>query len=126
MSLRARRTALAGLLCALAGGGASAELLRLPPGMGGVSDIGAIPCEVFSQMTVVAPQGTRLSLLTWAAGYYAGTSGKTLAEAVAAANTTGARWDFDSLTGHLVAHCAAHPGAVTREAVQDLGRKLGL
>ncbi len=124
---RAPRFALlAGLLLAIAGGSASAELLKLPRGMGGVSDIGAIPCKVFSEMIVVAPQGTRLSLLTWAAGYYSATSGKALFDVVSAANTAGATWDFERLTGQLVDYCAANPEAVTSEAVKDLGRRLGL
>lgn len=121
-----RATALAGLLLGLATAPASAELLKLPQGMGGVSDIGAIPCKVFGEMTVVAPKGTRLSLLTWAAGYYAGTTGKSLYDVVSAANHAGTEWDFERLTGHMADYCAANPTAPTSEAVKDLGRQLGL
>lgn len=124
---RVRAVCAAGLLLALASAGAAAELVRLPRGMGGVSDIGAIPCKVFSQMVVVAPQGTRLSLLTWAAGYYSATSGKALFDVVSAANAGGGPpWDFERLTGQFVAYCAANPEAITSEAVKDLGRQLGL
>jgi hypothetical protein len=118
-------TALGILALCLATTTTAADLIKLPAGMGGVSDIGAIPCSVFTQMIVVAPQGTRLSLLTWAAGYYAGTAGKTLSEVAAAAGKPGQTWDYERLTGHLVDYCAANPKAVTSEAVRDLGRTLG-
>lgn len=120
-------TALGALaLCFAAATTTAADLIKLPKGMGGVSDIGAIPCSVFSQMIVVAPQGTRLSLLTWAAGYYSGASGKTLSEVAAAAGTSGQAWDYERLTGHLVDYCGANPEAMTSEAVRDLGRTLGV
>ncbi|WKZ11644.1 MAG: hypothetical protein QY320_11215 [Gammaproteobacteria bacterium] len=106
--------------------GVPAANVKLPAGMGGVPDIGAIPCRVFSQMIVVGPLGTRLSLLTWAAGYFAATSGKTLDEVVtAAAEAGGGEWTFDRLTAHLVDYCAAKPEAATAAAVRDLGTTLG-
>lgn len=101
-----------------------AEKLRLPSGMGGVPDIGAIPCRVFSEMIVVGPLGTKRLLLTWAEGYYRAKSGKTIDEILEDANSTGHAWNFDSLTGHLVDYCAADPEALTATAVADLGRRL--
>lgn len=123
---RIRMTIGAAALCLAATAAPAADLLKLPKGMGGVSDIGAIPCSVFSQMIVVAPQGTRLSLLTWAAGYYTGVSGKTLSEVATAASKPDATWDYERLTGQLVDYCAANPKAGTSEAVKDLGRTLGV
>ncbi len=117
---------LAGLLLGIAAPHAMADRVRLPEGMGGVSDIGAIPCTVFSQMTVVGPLGTRLSLLTWAAGYFAATSGQTLDDVAAAAGKAGSPWDFERLTTHLVDYCAAHPEARTAAAVKDLATTLGV
>jgi len=102
----------------------SAEKLKLPAGMGGVPDIGAIPCDVFNKMMVVGPLGTKRLLLTWAQGYYHAKSGKTLDEIIEAADEAGQTWDFDSLTGHLVDYCAAEPEALTAAAVADLGNQL--
>jgi len=103
---------------------ASAEKLQLPPGMGGVPDIGAIPCDVFNKMIVVGPLGTKRLLLTWAEGYFYAKSGQTIDEIIEAAEQTGQTWDFDSLTGHLAAYCAADPEALTAAAVEDLGEHL--
>jgi hypothetical protein len=103
---------------------ASAEKLKLPAGMGGVPDIGAISCNLFNQMMVVGPLGTKRLLLTWAEGYYHAKSGKTMDEIIGAAEKTGQAWDFDSLTGHLVDYCAADPGALTSAAVVNLGEQL--
>ena len=88
---------------------ASAEKLKLPAGMGGVPDIGAISCAVFNKMMVVGPLGTKRLLLTWAEGYYHAKSGKTIDEIIEAAEKAGQAWDFDSLTGHLVDYCVADP-----------------
>jgi len=103
---------------------AYAEKLRLPSGMGGVPDIGAIPCDVFNQMIVVGPLGTKRLLLTWAQGYYRANSGKTIDEILAGSNDPGKAWNFDSLTGHLVDYCAANPEVLTSAAVADLGERL--
>jgi hypothetical protein len=92
--------------------------------MGGVPDIGAIPCEVFNNMMKIGPLGTRRSLLTWAEGYYHAKSGKTIDEILVDANKAGHSWDFDSLTGHFVDYCAANPEAQTSAAVIDLGERL--
>lgn len=108
----------------LMGSSANAEKLRLPPGMGGVPDIGAIPCDVFSKMIVVGPLGTKRLLLTWAQGYYRANSGKTIDEILADTNGAGQVWDFERLTGHLVDYCAANPEALTSAAVADLGQRL--
>lgn len=96
--------------------------LRVPAGMGGVADIGAIPCSVFNEMLVIGPKGTRLSLLTWANGFLYAKHGKTLDELADAAAAEGEVWEFDRLTDHLVDFCAANPEAVTRDAVIDLDR----
>lgn len=101
-----------------------ASKLKLPSGMGGVPDIGAIPCEVFNNMLVIGPLGTRRSLLTWAEGYYFAQSGKTIDELLEGAEKAGNLWDFNSLTDHLVEFCAANPDAVTSSAVIDLGEQL--
>lgn len=114
----------AGLL--LAAAGASAGRLKMPEGMGGVPDIGAIPCSVFNQMLVVGPRGTRHSLLTWAAGYFQATTGKTLDQLVTAAEAGGQSWDWERLSGHFVSYCAANPKALTSDAVKDLGRQLAI
>jgi len=103
---------------------ASADELELPPGMGGVPDIGAIPCDVFNKMMVIGPLGTKRLLLTWAQGYYFAKSGKTMDEIIEAAEKAGEKWDFDRLTGHLVDYCAADPDALTSAAVVDLGESL--
>jgi len=103
---------------------ALAERLELPKGMGGVADIGTIPCDVFNQMLVVGPQGTRLSLLTWADGYYYARTEKTMDELVAAAKQSGESWDFERLTDHFTEFCAANPEAITRDAVVSLGNEL--
>lgn len=108
----------------LLGNPAGAEKLKLPSGMGGVPDIGAIPCEVFNNMIVIGPLGTKRSLLTWAEGYYFARSDKTIDEILAAAEEAGTSWDFDSLTGHFVDFCAADPQALTSAAVIDLGGRL--
>ena len=101
-----------------------AEKLKLPAGMGGVPDIGAIPCEVFNNMMVIGPLGTKRLLLTWAEGYYFAKSGKTMDEIIESAAQAGQTWDFDNLTGHLVDYCAADPEALTSAAVVDLGEQL--
>jgi len=101
-----------------------AEKLKLPPGMGGVPDIGAIPCDVFNKMIVVGPLGTKRLLLTWAQGHYQAKTGKTFDEILKAANKAGQSWDFDSLTGHFADYCAANPEALTSAAVKDLEKQL--
>lgn len=109
----------AGLLQASA-----AAPLKLPEGMGGVPDIGAIPCSVFSEMLVIGPKGTRLSLLTWAEGYYYARTGKSLDEILGSEPNADEAYDFFGLTDHFVEYCAEHPEALTREAVVRLGDKL--
>lgn len=117
---------------------ATAAKVRLPAGMGGVPDIGAIPCEVItgktdpdtggieanSGMVHVAPMGTRLSILTWTNGYLFARTGKSLDQLVTDAEANGQAWDFDRLTNHLVEYCSANPAAITREAARDLETKL--
>ncbi len=112
------------ILMLLLGHVALADPLKLPLGMGGVPDIGAIPCEVFTKMMVVGPLGTKRSLLTWGEGYFYAKTGQTIDEILEAANTAGQSWDFDSLTAHLVNYCAEDPDAQTSAAVIDLGEHL--
>jgi hypothetical protein len=122
------RHALAGValaaLLAVAAGPAAAEKLVMPAGMGGVPDIGHIPCAVFNEMMVVAPLGTRHSLLTWTAGYLKGSSGKSLQELADHAPTAGKPWTYESIAEELVAYCAAQPAATTDAAAVALARKL--
>lgn len=118
-----RRVALSGLLL-VAGLALAGEGLRLRPGMTGVADLGAIRCETFNQMYPAGPTGLEQAVLTWAEGYMYGRSGRTLDEILAAQPADGPRWDFDSLTGHLVDYCAARPEAPVPVAVEDLWSRL--
>lgn len=119
------RRVLPGLFLLLAAGLASAEKLAMPRGMGGVPDIGAIPCSVINEMMVVAPLGTRHSLVTWSAGYLNALTGKTLQEVTDSAGATGGAWTYARLADDLVAYCTANPKAVTRDAVVKLAKDLG-
>jgi len=103
---------------------ALAGKLKLPLGMGGVPDIGTIPCRVFNKMIIAGPLGTKRLLLTWAQGYYHAQMGKTLDEIIQDAETAGQSWDFDSLTGYFVDYCAENPEALTSAAVIGLGEKI--
>jgi len=116
--------ALLGSVLLMAAGSAVADRLTMPRGMGGVPDIGAIPCSVFNQMLVVAPFGTRHSLVTWSAGYVQARSGKSLQEAVTAAGGTSGGWTYDRIAGDLEAFCAANPGAVTGDAAASVAKAL--
>jgi hypothetical protein len=119
----AARTGCAACLALLAAGGVLADRLTMPRGMGGVPDIGAIPCSVFTEMTVVAPLGTRHSLLTWSAGYLQGLSGKSLQEL---ADAAGGEWTYDRIATELQTYCKDNPKSVTREAAVNLSKKLGV
>lgn len=112
------------MLVLLLSNAALADKLKLPPGMGGVPDIGAIPCEVFNNMIVIEPLGTKRLLLTWAQGYYRAKTGKTIDEIIEEAGKDGQTWNFDSLTEQFVDYCAANPEAQTSAAVDYLGEKL--
>ena len=105
---------------------ASADKLTLRPGMTGVPDLGAIQCETFSTMYPFGPTGMRQAALTWAEGYFFAVSSKTIDEILEQQSDDSADWNFDSLTDHIVVFCSANPKARFPEAVQDLGRKLGL
>ena len=119
-----RRQALPALVLLLAAGGASAEKLVMPKGMGGVPDIGAIPCEVYSEMVRIAPLGSRHSLITWSAGYLQAVTGQPLQEVVNAADRTGPPWTYDRLGDELTAYCKSNPKALTRDAVISVARSL--
>jgi hypothetical protein len=118
------RLALLAVSLLMSGSVALAERLELPKGMGGVADIGTVPCDVFNRMLVIGPLGTRLSLLTWADGYYYARTEMTMDELVAAAKQSGESWDFERLTDHFAEFCAANPEAITRDAVASLGTQL--
>jgi hypothetical protein len=120
------RRALHALVLLLAAGPASAGKLTLPPGMGGVPDIGAIPCSVLTDMMRIGPLGTRHSLLTWTAGYLKALSGKSLQELTDAASVAGRSWTYAQLGDDLVGYCAANPTAVTADAATSLAGKLGV
>ena len=120
----AARRILPALALLLAAGGASAEKLLMPDGMGGVPDIGAIPCKVFTDMIRVAPLGSRHSLITWSAGYLQAVTGRPLQEVVNAADRTGPPWTYDRLGNELAAWCRENPDAVTRDAVASVARSL--
>lgn len=122
--LNRRCHTLPALALLLAAGGASAEKLVMPLGMGGVPDIGAIPCEVYNNMMRIGPLGTRHSLITWSAGYLQAVTGKPLQEVVNAADRTGPAWTYDRLGDELTAFCKANPKALTRDAAADLGQRL--
>jgi hypothetical protein len=124
LNRKLRRRVLPALALLIAAGGASAEKLVMPSGMGGVPDIGAIPCEVYSEMVRIAPLGTRHSLITWAAGYLQASTGKPLQEVVNAADRTGPAWTYQRLGDDLTAFCKANPKAITRDAVTALATKL--
>jgi hypothetical protein len=109
----------------LASSGALAEKLVMPAGMGGVPDIGAIPCEVYNNMMRVAPVGTRHSLITWSAGYLQAITGKPLQEVVNAADRTGPPWTYDRLGDSLTNFCSANPKLGTRDAVASVAKALG-
>lgn len=120
-----RLSAWAGAACLamLTAGNLSARELVLPAGMGGAPDIGAIPCNVFSEMLVVGPLGTRLSMLTWAEGYLYAKTELSMEELVSSANEAGENWSFDTLTDHFVSYCKANPEAITRSAAEDLANQ---
>ncbi|MBN8279312.1 MAG: hypothetical protein J0M16_01755 [Gammaproteobacteria bacterium] len=120
------RRALPALALLLAAGGASAEKLVMPNGMGGVPDIGSIPCSLFIDMIRVAPLGTRHSLITWSAGYLESVTGKPLQETVNAADRTGPAWTYQRLGDELEGFCRATPTAMTRDSVLALAGKLGV
>lgn len=102
---------------------ALADRLRMPEGMGGVPDIGAIPCSLLNEMVQRAPLGTRHSLLTWAAGYLTAHTGLTLQQVVDQA--PGGAWNYDSLATTLGDYCAGNPDRATRDAVLNLASQLG-
>lgn len=118
------RHALPALVLLLAAGGAPAEKLEMPRGMGGVPDIGAIPCKVFSEMVRISPLGSRHSLITWAAGYLQAARGKSLQELVDATDGKGSPWTYQRLGDELTTFCKANPEALTRDAVESIAQAL--
>jgi hypothetical protein len=101
-----------------------ATRLKLRPGMTGVPDLGAIYCETFNQMHPAGPTGMEQAVLTWAEGYFYGLSGKTIDEILAVQPAGSTQWNFNTLSGHIVAFCAAQPNASVPDAVADLWQRL--
>ncbi len=112
------------LLLATAGGPASGAPLALRPGMGGVADFGAIRCETLTVMYPAGPNGVRQAVLYWTEGYVYARTGQTM-DAFLARRPHEVPWDFERLTGHVVAFCAAQPDALVAMAVEDLWVRLG-
>lgn len=111
----------------MAASAAMADKLKMPVGMGGVPDIGAIPCSVLNEMIKIGPLGTRHSLLTWSAGYLQALSGKSLQTLVdEAGKAGGGAWTYDRIAADLAGYCVANPKAVTHEAAANLARELGV
>jgi hypothetical protein len=102
---------------------ASGAAIELPPGAGGVPDLGAITCKLYSAMYVKGQTGTRQSTLYWTEGLVYARTGRTL-EAFLATLPGGTRWTFETLTGHVVDYCRANPTATVASAVEDLWKKL--
>lgn len=98
-----------------------AEPFRLRAGMGGLADPGAATCGYLNGLYEGGPTGFRQMLLYWSEGYLYGRTGKTLDQLLA---TAPGAWTFDSLTGRLVAFCAANPEAGVPAAAEDLARAL--
>lgn len=103
---------------------AFADRLTLRPGMTGVPDLGAIGCELFNEIHPNGPTGLEQQILTWAGGYFYARTGKTIDEVLELPSNANEPWNFDSLAGHIVAYCAAHPDARVPEAVIDLWGEL--
>ncbi len=103
---------------------ALADKLTLRPGMTGVPDLGAIRCETFNHMYPNGPTGMEQAILTWAGGYFYGKTGLTIDEILARQSPESPDWDFDSLTGHIVEYCAAHPEAPVPSAIANLWQRL--
>lgn len=112
------------LALSMANGAMAADRLTLRPGMGGVPDLGAVPCETFTKILPEGPTGFRQAVLTWAEGYIYGRSGRTIDEVLAAAPAATPAWTFDTLTDHIVGYCAANPAAPLPAAVHDLWTRL--
>lgn len=122
LSRQLAKLAVGAIVLAASANPALADRLRVPQGMGGVPDIGAIPCSVLNEMVQRAPLGTRHSLLTWAAGYLNASTGLTLQQV--ADGAPGGAWTYDRLALALAGYCADNPERSTREAVVDLAGKL--
>jgi hypothetical protein len=107
------------VLTAYASMAIAAKPLTLRPGMTGVPDLGAIKCETFANMYPNGPTGMSQAALTWAQGYFYGLTGKTTDE-ILVQLPENSPWNFDTLTGHIIAYCEGHPEAPLPEAVKDL------
>jgi len=104
-------------------GAASAEnttsRVKIHPGMGGVSDIGATDCALFNEMHYNGPTGMEHHVLTWVQGYVHAKTGANI-DTLLEPLPDGGGWDFDSLTGVFVDYCKANPDAKVSEAAISL------
>ncbi len=82
--------------------------IRIHPGMGGVSDIGATDCALFNEMHYNGPTGMEHHVLTWVQGYVFAKTGSNI-DAMLDKIPDGGGWDFASLTGVFVDYCKANP-----------------
>lgn len=123
MELKPLRSVAISLILLLLIGSASPAIagkLSLRPGMGGVPDLGAVRCETFNDMYPAGPSGLRQAILYWTEGYVYARTGKTMDELLESLEERGARWNFETLTGHVVEFCRANPEAPVPDAVADL------
>jgi len=89
--------------------------LKLRPGMGGVADIGASDCALFTEMHYNGPTGMQHHVLTWVQGYVFAKTGANI-DAILAKLPENNGWDFDSLSSVFVDYCKENPEAKVSEA----------
>jgi hypothetical protein len=89
--------------------------LKLHPGMGGVADIGASDCALFTEMHYNGPTGMQHHVLTWVQGYVFAKTGTNI-DAILAKLPENNGWDFDSLSSVFVDYCKENPEAKVSEA----------
>lgn len=112
------------LVVALLAAPALAAPLALHPGMGGVPNLGAIRCSTYNDIYPNGPAGLRQATLYFTDGYVYARTGRTLDDFLAGRSDADA-WNFDTLTGHVVDFCVAHPELQVSAAVDDLWKQLG-
>jgi hypothetical protein len=89
--------------------------LKLRPGMGGVADIGASDCALFTEMHYNGPTGMQHHVLTWVQGYVFAKTGANI-DAILVKLPENNGWDFDSLSSVFVDYCKENPEAKVSEA----------
>lgn len=107
------------MLAFVASGESTTSRVKIHPGMGGVSDIGATDCALFNEMHYNGPTGMEHHVLTWVQGYVHAQTGANI-DTLLESLPDGGGWDFDSLTGVFVEHCKANPEAKVSEAAIKL------